>query len=292
MKPEGRPRLVGIACAVCACLAGPVHAQDDAKRACASAFSSAQRLMRSGDLLEAKKKLVLCGGPDCPEIMHADCQQWLSSVEASMPTVVFQVSSAAGTSPEAVRMSLDGAEAMALDGRALPVNPGEHEVVFEANGFRTSSRHIVVSEGEKLRRELVVLEPTPVPKVTTELPAKRLVTSSQPARAPASRHLTVPVIVAASGAVLAGAGAVYFGLKARSDERDLDTCRPSCTRDTVDHVKYQYVWANLSIGLAAAGVTTATVLWLASGKSAASTTTTVGLNAGPNLLGLSATGSF
>jgi hypothetical protein len=287
-----RLRLVGIACAVSACLAGPARAQDDAKRACAAAFSSAQRLMRSGDLLEAKKKLVFCGGPDCPSVMHADCQQWLSNVEASMPTVVFQVSSATGAQPEAVRMSLDGAEAVVLDGRALSVNPGEHEAVFEASGFRTSSRRLVVSEGEKLRREVVVLEPTPVPKVSVELPAKRLATTSQPAKAPASRRLTVPVIVAASGAALAGAGAIYFGLKARSDDRDLDHCSPDCTRDNVDHVKRQYVFANLSIGLAVAGVTTAALLYVYSGKSSTSPTATVGLNAGPDLLGLSATGTF
>lgn len=272
----------------------PVSArgQEDAKRTCATAFTSAQRLMRSGDLLEARKKLVLCGGPECPEIMHADCQQWLSNVEASLPTVVFQVVSSAGTAPEGVRMSLDGAEPMVLDGRALPMNPGEHELVFEASGFRTSGRRLVVSEGEKLRREVVPLEPTPTPKVSAELPAKRLSTSGQPSKPSASRRLTVPVIVAASGAALAGVGAIYFGLKARSDERDLDRCRPSCTRDTVDHVKSEYLWANLSIGLAAAGITTATVLFLTSGKSPAPAATTVGLNVGPNLLGLAATGRF
>ncbi len=272
----------------------PVSArgQEDIKRTCATAFTSAQRLMRSGDLLEARKKLVLCGGPECPEIMHADCQQWLSNVEASLPTVVFQVASSAGAAPEGVRMSLDGAETMVLDGRALPMNPGEHEVVFEASGFRTSGRRLVVSEGEKLRREVVTLEPMPTPKVTAELPAKRLATSGQPSKPSASRRLTVPVIVAASGAVLAGVGAIYFGVKARSDERDLDHCRPSCTRDTVDHVKSEYLWANLSLGLAAAGITTATVLFLTSGKSPAPAATTVGLNVGPNLLGLAATGRF
>lgn len=286
-----RPRVVGIAFAVCAYWAGPAHAQDDAKRACAAAFTSAQRLMRSGDLLEAKKKLVFCGGAECPAVMHADCQQWLSSVEASMPTVVFQVSSATGAAPEGAKMSLDGAEAILLDGRALPVNPGEHEAVFEASGFRTSSRRLVVSEGEKLRREVVVLDPVPAPKVTAELPAKRLVTASQPGKIPPSRRLTVPVIVAASGAVLAGAGAVYFGLKARSDDRDLDHCTPGCTRDEVDHVRREYVLTNLSIGLAVAGVAAASLLYVYSGKTT-SPTTTVGLNAGPGLLGLSATGSF
>lgn len=287
-----QPSIVGLICALAVCAAGQARAQDDAKRLCASAFTSAQRLMRSGNLIEARKKLVFCGGAECPEIMHADCQQWLSSVEASMPTVVFQVSSVTGSPPETVRMSLDGAETIVLDGRALPVNPGEHEMVFEASGFRTTSRHIVVSEGEKLRREVVLLDPTPPPRVTVQLPAKRLLATSQPDKTTTARRLTVPTLIAASGAAVAGAGAIYFGLKARSDERDLDRCRPGCQHDEVDHVRQKYVWANVSIGLAVTGVATAALLYVYSGKAAPSPTTTVGLNAGPSQLGLSATGRF
>jgi len=289
-----RPRLAGIVCAIGACLAvvSPVGAQEDTKRACASAFSSAQRLMRTGSLIEARKKLVLCGGPECPEVMHPDCQQWLTSVEASLPTVVFQVSSAAGVPLASVRVSLDGAEVIPVDGRAWPIDPGEHEAVFESVGFRTSSRHIVVSEGEKLRREVVVLDSVPPPKVAAELPAKRLATANPPANPPASRRLTLPIVVAASSAVLAGAGAIYLGLGARGDERDLDSCRPGCTREEVDHVKREYLLANVSIGLAAAGATTAVLLFLLQGKTSTPPTATLGLNVGPDRLGLGATGRF
>jgi hypothetical protein len=286
-----RPRLAGIACALCACPAGTARAQDDAKRACAAAFTNAQRLMRKGSLLEAKKKLLLCGGPECPEIMHADCQRWLSSVEASLPTVVFQASSTTGPPPATVHLSLDGGEATALDGRALSMDPGPHEVVLEAKGFQTASRHFVASEGEKLRREVVQLDPLPVSKVTAALPAKQLSGTSPPVESHSYSRVTLPVVVAVSGAALAGLGAVYFGLKARSDERDLDKCRPECTQDAVNHVKYGYVLANLSIALAAVGVTTAAVLFFR-GQSPTSATATLGLSAGPDELGLSATGRF
>jgi hypothetical protein len=253
--------------------------------------------MRTGSLLEARKKLVLCGGPECPDVMHADCQRWLSSVEASLPTVVFQVSSSSGSAPSAVRVSLDGTEAILLEGRALPMDPGEHEAVFEAVGFRSSSRHLVVLEGEKLRREVVILDPVPAPKVVSELPAKRLVPPSPAANPPTvdaspRRRLTMPVVVAGSVAVLAGAGAIYLGLAARSDERDLDLCRPGCSHEQVDHVKREYLLANVSIGLAAAGVTTAVVSYLLQGKSSSPPVATLGLDLGHDQLGLNATGRF
>ncbi len=291
-----RPDLVAIACALGASIAAPAPAgaQEDAKHACASAFTSAQRLIRAGSLLEAKKKLIICGGPECPAVMHPDCQQWLSNVEASLPTVVFQVSSSAGAAPENVRVSLDGNEAVAVDGRALPIDPGEHEAVFEAAGFRASSRRIVVLEGEKLRREGVVLDPLPPAQVTAALPPKRLALASPPAqpKASSSRRLTLPTMAAGAGAVVGGAGLVYFGLKARSDERGLDSCRPGCAQDQVDHVKREYLLANLSMGLAVVGATTAVLLFVFQTKAPASSSVAVGLNAGPDHFGLNAVGGF
>jgi hypothetical protein len=293
-----RPWLAGLGAALCACLAGlaQARAQDDAKRVCASAFASAQRLMRTGHLLEARKKLVLCGGPECPEIMHPDCQRWLSSVEASLPTLVFQVTSAAGAQIEAVRMSVDGEDGLVLDGRAVSMDPGPHALVFEADGFRATRRQLVVSEGEKLRREVVLLDPLPGSTSSAQavLPANRPGAASPPVHRPAlaPRRLTLPVVAAASGAVLAGVGAVYFGLAARSDDRDLERCSPHCGRDVVDHVKREYLLANLSIGLAVAGATTAAVLFFAQRRASPPSTSRLGLSAGPGRLGLSATGTF
>jgi len=288
-------RLRPIACALCACLAWvpETRAQDDSKRACASAFTSAQRLMRTGNLLEAKKRLVLCGGPECPKAMHPDCQQWLSSVEASIPTVVFQVSSTTGGQPETVQLSVDGEDATILDGRAVSMDPGAHDVAFVTQGFRPASRHIVVSEGEKLRREVVPLAPLPVKKATDSatLPALSAPAGGRAVERPASR-VTVPVILASSGAALAGVGAIYFGLQARSDDRNLAGCSPNCGRDGVDYVKREYLWANLSIGLAVAGITTAAVLFVINGRSSRAATMALGLNAGPEELGLTATGTF
>jgi hypothetical protein len=271
------------------------RADDESKRICASAFASAQRLMRTGNLLEARTKLILCGGRDCPTVMHPDCQQWLSGVEASIATVVFEVSSAEGPPPEEVRIAVDGGASIVLEGRAVGFDPGAHEIMFVASGFQTTTKRIVVSEGEKLRREGVTLYLSPV--------ARRHEIRAVPADvAPLRRgavgdratRLTTPVILTASVAVVAGIGAVYLGMKARSDDRNLNVCAPSssCARETTNRIGREYLWTNLSIGLAAASATTAVVLFLIHGRSAGRPAANLSVSLGPNGFGPAAIGTF
>ena len=289
-------RLRWIASALCLCLvwtpAG--RAADESKKTCAAAFADAQRLMRKGSLLEAEKKLVLCGGPQCPAAMHPDCQQWLASVQASIPTIVFQVSSASGLSPKNFLLALDGGDPIELDGRAVSIDPGPHEVTVESSGYETMTKRFVVSEGEKLRREVVTLAPLMVvrPNDHRVPPAQDNPVATPNVEVHTSR-LTLPVLIASSGAALAGIGAVYFGLKARADDRQLGNCTPDCTWEAVDQVKREYLWTNLSIGLAAAGITTAAVLFVVGGRSATRPTSTqLSIAVGPTGFGPMATGTF
>ena len=292
-------RFVLIACGLCVFFAGmPTGRADEVdKKACASAFASAQRQMRGGALLEAKKSLLICGGPQCPVAMHADCQHWLSSVEASISTVVFRISAAAGPPPSEVTFSVDGGEAARLDGRAVSVDPGAHKVRFEAHGYQSTTNHLVVSEGEKLRNEFITL--VPLVEVHRDGTGMRL-GQADPILAPDNgaqpRRFTLPVVIASSVAVVGGIGAVYFGMKARSDDRQLEKCTPSCTRDRVDQVKREYLWTNLSIGLAAAGITTATILFILNGRSGSlankSTSATLGIGVGSSGVGPIMTGRF
>jgi hypothetical protein len=246
------------------------RADEESKRNCASAFTSGQRLMRAGRLHEARSKFLLCGGPQCPEVMHPDCQQWLTEVEASSPTVVFQVATPAAQPVEDVQLSVDGGEQVALDGRAMGMDPGAHDITFGAPGFQTTTKHIVVSEGEKLRRELVTLDRLPVVQPTQPSPPPVVGTVREQSTGPRHRRMTVPVVIAASVSVLAGAGAIYFGVKARSADRALDGCAASssCSTSAVDHVRNEYLWTNLSIGAAGVGIATTVVLYLLGGEPA------------------------
>jgi hypothetical protein len=267
------------------------------KKACAAAFAGAQRQMRAGALLEAKKNLHMCGGPQCPRAMHSECQRWLSGVEASIPTVVFRVLATDGRSPGEVSFTLDGGDPSRLDGRAVGMDPGTHEVRFEAVGFQTSNQRVVVSEGEKLRNEFITLIPMVAakPEATGNRPGQADPLAPPPSPARPSRF-TLPVAVAAAVSVAGGFGAVYFGMKARSDDRRLEDCSPTCTWDAVNQVKREYLWTNLSLGMAAAGITTATVLFILNGRpgrlATPSTSPSVGIGWGPSGVGPILTGRF
>jgi len=292
-----RPGFSGLTVALCVSLAAPTtgHAGEDSKRMCASAFASGQRLMKAGNLIEARAKLIQCGGLECPAAMHPDCEQWLSSVEASIATIVFEVSSTEGQPAINARIAVDGGDSMTLDGRAVSFNPGPHDITFEAAGLLPTTKHIEVSEGEKLRRETVRLAPLLVAKKRNRpaIPPTSAPTVDAETQSHATRF-TAPVILAASGAALAGASAIYFGLKARSDDRNLDGCAPSssCSREATDQVRREYLWTNISIGLAAASATTAIVLFLIRDRSTASPTTRLSISLGPDGFGPVATGTF
>ena len=114
---------------------GTAHA-DPTKDECINANESAQALRAAGKLRDAKDELTLCVAQSCPGAVRDDCSERLSEVLKALPTVVFAVRSAAGADVSAVRVKVDGVLLTAkLDGRAIPIDPGQHSFVFEARGF-------------------------------------------------------------------------------------------------------------------------------------------------------------
>ncbi len=294
-RGAGMGRVVHGLVALCALGTGttwttPSGARDTSKERCLAAYDSAQVLLRDGSLIDAREKLVFCGGAECPQVMHADCQRWLLEVEASIPTVVFQVEYASGAATGPATVSINGGEPVPLDGRAMSVNPGQHEVTFSAEGFQTTSKVLVFSEGEKLRREVVVLEQMPDASAASELaPAEVPGDDASSSGFP----FTLPIILASSAAVVGGAGLVYFGLEARDGDERLDDCSPNCTQDRVDGVKQDYLMANLSLGLGVIGLVTATALVvLQYPDDATAVTVPFGLQLQPLAHGVSVAGHF
>lgn len=245
----------------------PVRAAaDERKRMCAHAYEQAQRARLRGALLDARRHLLTCGGRECPDVMHADCARWLTEVETALPSVVFHVEGEGGAELRGVRIEIDGGTPITLGARALTLDPGEHEVRFLAEGYEPIVRRYLITEGEKLRRETVRLtkaraadRPAPKPESVPAHPA------SAPAAvepAPSRSRIGVPFVVASSAAVLGGAAFVYFGLDARAQDRALGACEPNCTRAAVDSTKRSYLYANLGLGVGAAGLVTAALLFV------------------------------
>jgi hypothetical protein len=242
---------------------------DEQKRKCVTAYEEAQRERKQGELVASLEKLRYCGSPACPRQMHADCGQWLREVEAALPTVVFSARSTRGESLTQASLSIDGSQPRRLDGRAQVVDPGEHEVSVASPGFEPLVKRMLFAEGEKLQEQVLTLEPISTSSAPAQLESRP---QSAPARAvsggaqaPTRRFdFFVPLVAASGLAVLGGTGFAYFGFSARAGDRALASCTPSCSRDQVDQVKRDYLFANLSLGAGIAGVLASATLLILS----------------------------
>jgi hypothetical protein len=254
--------------------AAPSRASDSTKQ-CLGAYEAGQRLRQAGDLVNAAGELRVCGGPACPVRMQGDCQRWLDDVERSTPTVIFRVRDARGEQLANVTVVVDGAAPRRLDGRALLMNPGQHRVVFEHPGHQILETPVFVTEGEKLEPRDVILESlVRLEHDDALLPAGPLAGDSDGVRAadPGRALSPWPFALGAIG-VVGGAGFVYFGVRAKSGETDLEGCSPDCSQAHVDDVKRDYLWSNVSLGVGLAGLLGAG-LWLLLDEPAAQAATT------------------
>jgi hypothetical protein len=131
---------------------------DVTKAECIAANTAAQDLRRDGKLSAAREQLRKCVDPSCPGMVLDDCSRRLDELDKMQPTVVFEVKDAAGHDLSAVKVTVDGKSLVdKLDGSDLPVDPGEHVFTFTIDGQAPVSRTLVLSAGEKARREQVVI---------------------------------------------------------------------------------------------------------------------------------------
>jgi hypothetical protein len=154
-----RRLLLALPCMVAAWSAAlPAAADPPSKQECVAANESAQDLQHAGKLREARARLAVCIADTCPGAVREDCGQRLADVDRSIPTIVFDAKDAAGNDVSAVRVSMDGqALADKLVGTPIAVDPGEHKFVFEVQGAPPVSKVLVLHEGERNRREKVVI---------------------------------------------------------------------------------------------------------------------------------------
>jgi hypothetical protein len=208
------------------------YAADVTKAQCVDANSSAQSLRRSGRFSAAREQLLLCGDSKCPDVVRVDCARRLDELEQTQPTIVFEVKDASGGDISAVNVTLDGHPfADKLDGTALKVDPGSHAFTFSAAGQTPVTKNLVVVEGEKGRRERIVIgspEATPPGGEPTKAGQQSAETTAAPANGPqpgalstgasssdGSTQRTLGLVAGGAGVVGIAVGSV-FGLLASS----------------------------------------------------------------------------
>ncbi|WP_437669310.1 hypothetical protein [Sorangium sp. So ce131] len=249
-SPARARRALTLALTAALALAGTrAHAD---KQACAAAYERAQDLRREGRLLDAREALITCSQPSCPAAAVADCGPWLAEVEQSLPSVVIAARDARGRERLDVRVLVDGRlVAPALDGKAVPVDPGAHTFRYEPAGGPAVEEHVVIREGEKNRRLTVTLGAPPAgADARAPQPERReSPAASRSSDAPAS---SVPALVWVFGgagvaglAVFAAAGAMSLG--AEADLRA--SCAPRCAEGDVSAIRVQHAVADVGLGV-------------------------------------------
>jgi hypothetical protein len=286
---------------------GPATALADLTKAqCVDANAAAQDLRRASKFASAREQLLQCARPSCPGIVRDDCAKRLDELDKAQPTIAFEVKDASGADVFGVSVTLDGGPwAESIEGNALPVDPGKHVFVFATTGHRPVTRTIILTEGEKGRRERIVLEgPGAAPAAPAPGTAGTAPTPSPPTP-PAGGLGTQKIlglVTGGAGVVGLGLGAVFgtMTLSAWSDAKSACGGNPSACTHVASGQSYRSTAegdaAVSTIGFVAGGVLLAVgagvFLTARSPRTEATTGLVVSPSAGPTTAGLAMRGSF
>lgn len=230
------PAAIALALSVAA---APSMARADDKQVCSTAYVQTQTLRREGKLRAAREQALTCMRDVCTDFIRTDCATWFGEIEASQPTVVFDVRDAAGQETSAVRVLLDGEPWLEkLDGSARAIDPGQHVIHLEIEGAPGLNQTVQIREGEKNRKLSATFQKVEAPETAPETAPKAAPKAAPTAsgavaqggeRAPPETPSIAPWIVGGVGvaglAVGGIVGALVLREKAITDEHCDDATR-------------------------------------------------------------------
>lgn len=259
-RPHQRAVCVGFVALLAVLLLCPRAARADA-RACIEHHSEGQLLRDQARFLDARQRFVGCADAACPAAIASECADLLADLERATPTVVLAARDEGRRDVVGVRVELDGQPLEgALNGRAIPLDPGPHRFRFVAPDGRVQELEAVALESIKGRPiEVQFAAPpsaTPVAKGARPDPAAAaLALPIDAANTSSNTRPTLAYVLGGIGvAALAGSG--YFAWSGRSQRQELaDTCSPSCTDEQVSPVRSKYLVADilLAVGVGSLG---------------------------------------
>lgn len=244
-----KARSHGIFSAVLAASLGravPVHAADETMRACVDAHEQGQVERGAGQLLAARQRFLSCSQVSCPLVVRKECLDFAEQLAPQVPSVVLVAVDPRGHEVPLASAVIDASWSRDRDfGMALELDPGSHEIVLQAIDGRAAHKTFLLRAGEQLRRLVV------------EFPARRVQADERKASAPSM----LPYVVGGVG-LLALGSFIGFALDGKAAERDLEACKPDCTRAGVDRMRRSYLIADISLAVAAVAVGVDTYLIL------------------------------
>jgi hypothetical protein len=245
-----------VALAVAVLLAAPPAS---AEPTCITAYEQTQTLRKDGKPLASKAQAALCARDSCPALLAKDCTKWLAELDAVIPTVVLDPRTPAGALRTDVRVKLDGATLNEkIDGRPIPLEPGAHTFVFDADGAAPVEHSLVLKEGEKNK------------KVTVSLAAP--VTSSGAEASGAGRPVPLGVWLFGGAAVVALATSAGFAIDGLGKKSDLEQCKPRCAAADVNAMSSSFTLADVALGAGVMAGAAAVYLFLTRPSAEASST--------------------
>lgn len=237
--------------------ATPSYGQAPKKLQCIAASEEGQDLQKAGKLREAESRFATCSAPSCPSVVRDDCVARLAELRQRMASIRFDVTDGSGNNVVAgVKITLDGKPlADYVDGSSIAVDPGKHRFTFERPGVEPVTKEVSLSDGEKDRREAVMLG-VPEPKAAPRRPS--------PEAAPSPPDY-LPIYVAFGVAGVGLAVGIFGFVLGRGEDAGLEKrCTlpdgkcPADARDAVEALDRDNLIMGLGFGVAivAAGVGT------------------------------------
>jgi hypothetical protein len=267
------------------CFAPRPALADDA--ACIAGAEQSLASRKEGKLHEALRQLATCAAAGCPAEVKAECARRIAEVDAAMPTLILAAKDGAGNDLHDVKVSMDGAPLLAtLDGRPVAIDPGAHTFRFELAGQAPVEKNLVLLEGDKDRRESVVIGPV-VAHPPEQPPA------TPPPSPGWSTGRVVGLIVGGAGVVGLGVGAIFGAFALSSQNREKSDCPdPSCSplgrkqaSADYDTAKSDATGSTIAFVAGGALVAAGAVLWLTAPRSEGAPEPTPRLGLAPALRG-------
>jgi hypothetical protein len=265
--PTSLRLLLGALAALAASAPALALADDEA---CLAAHADGQRARKQGQLIQARRNLLVCAAAGCPSLVTADCATWVAEVERDIPSLLPVLRDADGRELVEVHVSVDGRPARdRIDGVPIEVDPGPHRVRLETSDAAVDVE-VVARAGEK----------------------NRVVSAQLPRAAASSDDLRTAAWV--TGGVGVGALALFGALAIAGQVRydELDACRPRCAEEDEEGVATTFLIADLSLGVGLAAVGAAVVLFVVSAPGDEATAIRVTPAIGPQGAGVAARAAF
>jgi hypothetical protein len=264
---------------LCATVLAPSLARAESKEACVSAYENSQLHRLHGRYVAARDALLVCVQTTCPNVLRADCLNWLPEVEASLPSLVFAVTDLRGNDLPDARVYVNGKLLEGWSsGRAQAFDPGVYTLRFEASGRRAEEQTLTVREAEKNR--LVRARLGDGDEAESAAPAQG-VTSDELATERAPRvHIPLTSYFLGGTSIVSLGAALYFGVSGKKEYDRLDkACAPTCRESQTQEGRRNYILADVTLGIGiAAGAAAVWVYFAQRDKPAAPSVT---LDVGP-----------